>query len=136
MIISGASDASGASHWTRKNWLIWKRLPVATRPEANGSALARIIVAANKNSSAVTIRLKRVGRAANARGGPTSSGSSCSSRAAWRMYTTNIAPKTAVSNRSMCFRITSFIAHSVAMKRKPRSVRRDPGSVTPFCFDR
>ena len=67
---SGASDAIGASHWTRRNWLTPNCSPDRMRPSLNGAALSRIAPAATAKSVRVTARRLRFGRATSAAAGP------------------------------------------------------------------
>jgi len=56
MMNSGASEARGASHWTRKNSSIPRMDPVPISPSAKASAESRMVAAAKAKSETVTRR--------------------------------------------------------------------------------
>lgn len=72
---SGASDASGASHCTSRNWSTPSSCPDATSASANGSADAMITAADSTNIVITTLRRRPVGSAPIPAAGPTRSGS-------------------------------------------------------------
>ena len=76
---SGASEASGASHCTSRNWSTPSRAPVPTSPFANGSAAASTIPAATTKSSGTTTWRCRVGRLPSVADTPINWASDCSS---------------------------------------------------------
>src|SRR3990170_6930580 len=100
-MISGASEARGASHCTSRNLSIPKLSPVARRPSAKGSAEDRITAAENRKSTIVVTRLHAVDSDAMFSGGPTSSGSTCSAREAIHRYTTKRLRNTTVSTNEI-----------------------------------
>src|SRR5678816_415093 len=59
---SGASEASGASHWTSRNSLIPQPFPAATSDSANGSADMKMTQAEYRNSALAASLLEAVGR--------------------------------------------------------------------------
>ena len=73
---SGASEASGASHWTRKNSLIPNVWPVSTRAVAKCSAQARITIAAATNRPTTDARRRATVNVPIRAAGPTRCGSS------------------------------------------------------------
>ena len=78
---SGASEANGATHWTRKNWLMPSSVPVSTRESAKCSAHARMTAAATTNRPMYQARRGAAVFSPTHAEGPISSGSSAGARA-------------------------------------------------------
>ena len=73
---SGASLASGATHWMRTNSEIPKARPVSTSESAKASATTRIAAAADANNRITDTRRCVFGSAMSAAAGPTPCASS------------------------------------------------------------
>src|SRR4030095_4290468 len=128
---SGASDASGASHWTNRNELIPNSSPVRTSPSAKCSADSMITIALNRKHATTHRRRVRVGNVPIQAAGPTRWGTA---GGAWEMrqvYATKIPSSTHRSNR-VTVRLNGRVReYSVASARNATSTDEDLGRVIP-----
>ena len=72
---SGASEASGATHWTSRNSLTPSSVPVSTSDSAKCSATSRITTPATANIDSTLVRRARLPIAPTQAAGPIRSGS-------------------------------------------------------------
>src|SRR4029453_3050709 len=96
---SGASDASGASHWTNRNELIPNSSPLWTSPSAKCSADSMITIALNRKHATTHRRRVRVGNVPIQAAGPTRWGTSGGALEMRQVYATKIPSSTHRSNR-------------------------------------
>lgn len=78
MMNSGASEASGASHWTSRNRSMPSSVPAETKLSANGLAHSRITAPDARKRLTTTMRRRRSGSSPRAAAVPIRSGSSTS----------------------------------------------------------